>query len=535
MDRAGDNFTVFVAEHLPQAGWELLNAAADVAVAKPFESCAELMGVVSQADAIIIRSATKADAELFDAAKNLKVIAKLGAQIHNIDIEEATRRGIMVLNAPNANRYAIVEHTFALILALARQIPYPSETRQGEERISCRTNGFQLNGKILGLIGFGVIGQEIAARGQAFGMKTIAYDPFVDLSLAREQRVDILEFEDVLGMADVLTLQIGLNSQTRHIMNADTFSLMKPGAYLINCLHAGLVDGIALIDALDNGLIAGAAMDTFIEEPVSPHNPLIEHEKVITTPHLHRNTIESQNAIGLDVVADVLDILRGEDYRNVLNLPFTKNVSYRDTRRHILLGTKLGMLQGQLAEGEIIRVEVELIGDGAEDYIHAATMGLLEGVHNAVGKQDINWVNAPVYTHEIGIQTAQVKNLLDLPDYPSLMACRVEWQGGGSRLIAGALHAGGEARIIYYDGFTVDAIPEGYVLILENKDVPGVIGMVGTSLGKADINIGNWRYGREVIGGRAMSFISLDSPPTQELLNDLESQPVILHARLVRF
>lgn len=536
MDKANQKFKVLVTDHLPPVGWDALNAADDVVVAGPFnEVRADLLDAVVDADAIIIRSATEANAELMAAGKNLKIIARAGAQVHNIDIEEATRRGIMVLNVPDANRYAIVEHTFGLILALARKIPDGVRSLQNGEWLRHKLVGFQLHGKTLGLIGFGGLGQELAARGQAFGMKVMAFDPYVDLYRAREQRVEIAEFEDVLKRADILTLQTALTSQTRHIMNADAFAQMKPEAYLVSGVQAGLIDEAALLEALDTGMIAGAALDTFIEEPVSPDNPLIKHEKVIATPHLNQNTIESQIATGVEVVSDVLDVLRDENYRNVINLPFTDKTTYQAAKHYIRLGTKLGMMQGQLTDEKVTRIEVELLGDGLGQFVRAATAGLLTGFHKKNGNHDLNWVSAPVATYEMGIQTAQVKNLLNLAGYPSLFACRIEWEGGGSRLIAGALHASGESRIIYYDGFILDAVPQGYVLILENKDVPGVIGRVGTNLGDASINIINWRYARESVGGRASSFISLDSAPSKELLENLESRPEINYARLVQF
>jgi len=307
---------------------------------------------------------------------------------------------------------------------------------------------------------------------------------------------------------------------------------MKTGAYLVNCAHAGLVDEGALLEALDSGSLAGAALDTIAEEPPQPGHPLIHHSKVIITPQLNQNTFESQEITGIQVVSDVLDALRGIDFRNIINLPFTETNPYREIKSYINLAEKMGKLQGQLSEGRINRLEVEVLGERRHELIRPVTAALLSGMLNSE-ESVVNWVSAPVLAYEQGIFTAQAKQLLDLPDYPNLVICRSHWENHGSRIVAGALFTNDEARIVHYDGFSVDAIPIGNVLVLENQDLPGVIGKVGTRLGNAGVNIANWRYGRETIGGNALSFVTLDTSPPKSLLAELENQPEIHCARLV--
>jgi D-3-phosphoglycerate dehydrogenase len=316
-------------------------------------------------------------------------------------------------------------------------------------------------------------------------------------------------------------------------MNAQAFARTKPGAYFINCTHAGLVDEIALLHALDSGQIAGAAIDTFAQEPPPPDHPLVHHPKVVVAPHLNQNTVESQTATSTQVVADVLAALRGEDYRHVVNLPFSDAVPYRAVKPYIHLASKLGKLQGQLAEGWITRVEVEVLGEGLGDLVRPVAAALLSGMLLPVGGRPANWVSAPVLAYEQGIQMAQAKGLVPLADYPNLIACRIFWEGG-QRTVVGVLFGNGEARLVQYDHYEVDAYPEGYVLVLENEDVPGVIGNVGTLMGRAGINIAQWRYGREKHGGKAVSFINLDSKIPKSLLVELEKVPQIHRARLVR-
>jgi D-3-phosphoglycerate dehydrogenase len=365
-------------------------------------------------------------------------------------------------------------------------------------------------------------------------MHVLAYDPFVDLSFAHQQGVEIVSFTGLLDRAEIISLHTRLAESTRGMLDREAFARLRPSAYLVNATDAALVDEDALLEALDRGLLAGAALDTFSQEPPPPDHPLLRHPKVLSTPHLSQNTEESQSTAARRAVADVLDALRGVDYRNVVNLPFTPEQPYAAVRPYIELASRLGKLQGQLAEGWITRVEVECLGEELENLIRPVATMLLSGMLLPVDGRPVNWVSAPPLAYEQGIVTAQELDLVGLEDYPNLIACRIHWEGGGSRTVAGVLFGNGEARLVYYEGFHVDAYPQGYVLVLENVDRPGVIGMVGTRLGQAGINIAQWRYGREGRGGRAVSFINLDSRAPKELLAALEREPVISRARLVK-
>ncbi|HLF90020.1 MAG TPA: phosphoglycerate dehydrogenase [Anaerolineales bacterium] len=532
------SFHILISDHLHPAGWNVLRASPEIVTSGPFTSRAQILSALPQADALIIRSSTFVDQELLDAAPRLKVIARAGARLDNVDLDAATRRGILVLNAPDANLFAVAEHTFALLLALARHIPQGHNAVHAGRWPRHDMLGFQLHGKILGILGFGRLGREIATRAQAFGMTVLAYDPYADLSFARERGVEITGFPELLARADVLVLATIPKLQDPPLLNAEAFKGIKPGAYLLNAAEAGLVDERALLEALDGGTLAGAALDVFDQEPPPAGDRLSTHPRVIATPHLNQNTVESQAITSIQIVHDVLDALRGRDYRNVVNLPFNDRAPYTAVKPSLHLAGCLGKLLGQTAGGWITRVEVELLGEGLRDLVRPVTAVLLSGMIRPKNGTPANWVNAPVLAHEQGIVTAQAKHLLDLPDYPNALVCRVIWVGDaaspGERTVAGVLFANGEARVVHYGGFSIDALPDGYILILENDDVPGVIGKVGTRLGRAGINIANWRYGREMRGGRALSFISLDSRAPKELLRELEREPEILRAQLVR-
>jgi D-3-phosphoglycerate dehydrogenase / 2-oxoglutarate reductase len=531
-------YTILVADHLNQAGWDVLQAAEDVVPAGPCETRQELLSAVAGAHALIVRSSTLIDEELLSHGPNLRVVARAGTQIQNIDIDLATRLGIMVVNVPDANVIAVVEHTWAMLLALARSLPIAdSQVRHGNwPRHSML--GFQLFGKSIGLVGFGRLGREMAQRALAFGMKVLAYDPYIDLAFARAQGIEMVDFTELLARADIISLHTSHTPQTHFMINTNALNRVKPGAILVNCVNAGLVNEDALVSALQSGKLAGAAIDTFSQEPPAPDHPLFRLPNVVLAPHLNQNTVESQELTSRQVVENVLAALRGEDYRNIVNLPFYEGspdrrpVLYRSVKPYLQLAAKMGKLQGQLAEGWITRLEVETLGEGLRDLVRPVTAVLLSGMLRAVKGRPVNWISAPVHAYDQGIAMSQAKELVRLADYPNLIACRIYWEGG-HRTVAGALFANGSARLVQYEQFQVDAVPEGYVLILENDDAPGVIGKVGTRLGQAGININQWRYGREETGGQAVSFINLDARPAKSLLAELEKEPQIHRARLV--
>jgi D-3-phosphoglycerate dehydrogenase / 2-oxoglutarate reductase len=538
-------FRILISDHLHPDGWRVLDATPEVTSSGPYTTRQEVLQAIRDADALIVRSTTRVDAELMQAAPGLKVIARAGAQLNNVDLDTATRLGIMVINAPTANITAVAEHTFAMLLALARQIPQSVQAVQRGEWPRHETLGFQLSGKLLGIVGFGRLGREVALRAQAFGMKVLAYDPYVDLAAARAQGVEIVNLDELLQRADIVSLHTAYTPQTHHLMDASAFQQMKPGGVFINVTHAGLMDESALLNALENGQLSGAAIDTLAVEPPPMDHPLLHHPRVIATPHLNQNTVESQSTTSVQVVEDVLAALRGQDYRRVVNLPFNEQVPYLKVKPYIHLAVQLGKLQGQVAEGWITRVEVEVLGEGLRDLVRPVAAVLLSGMLLPVDGRRANWVSAPVLAFDQGIRTAQAKDLAPQADYPNLIACRVYWEADptqpvgpenqpGHRTVAGVLFGNGEARLVLYDQFPVDAYPEGYVLILENNDKPGVIGMIGTRLGKAGINIAQWRYGRDQPYGRAVSFINLDSRPPRSLLSELEAEAMIQRVRLVK-
>ncbi len=524
-------FNILITDHLHEAGWQILRAAPDVQILPTPPDRAALLRAVPHAEALIVRSGTQVDAELLDHAPGLRVAARAGALLDNFDLDECTRRGVIVINVPDANVIAVVEHTLAMMLALARHIPAGYASLRAGEWRRHELHGVQLYQKTLGMVGFGRHGQAVAARARAFGMNVLAYDPYTDEGEARAQRVSLVGLDELLARSDFISLHATLTPESRHMLNAAAFAKLKPGARLINCAHGELIDEAALLAALESGQVAGAALDTFAIEPAF-NNPLVQHPHVIAVPHLNQNTVESQSETSRQVVTDVLDALRCDDYRNTVNLPFRPGTEYRPNQPYLRLAGKLGKAQGQLAEGRITRVEVEILGEGLQNLVRPVAAALLAGLLRPQDARPINYVNAPVIAHEQGIQTAQAHGL-ELVNYPNLISCRVLWEGG-ARTMAGVIFAGDEPRLVQYDSFRIDAKPEGHVLVLENDDVPGVIGRVGTLLGTHQVNIGEWRLARNAAGGRAVSFINLDSPAPPAALEALRQESAIMKAQVIK-
>lgn len=490
-------------------------------------SRAELREVVGQYDGLIVRWMTRIDADLLDRAPRLKVIGRAGASLDNIDIDAATRRGVIVTNTPLLHSTASAEFVFGLLLALARQIPQAHESvKAGEWTSGRRFQGTELSGKVLGLVGFGRVGRDVAARAASFGMKVMAYDPFVDEAEALAAGVLMMDLDDLLGRADFVSLHAPLTEATKRLIGAQEVQKMKVGVFLVNTARGALIDEDAVAEGLKSGRIAGVAVDGFSREPPTG-NSLLGMANVIATPHLGAATREAVRAISSQIVAQTLDALQGLDYRNVVNLPFANGVDFQAIRPHLVLAEKLGALQRQLAGGQVKRVEVEVRG-GFAGLVKALTMALLKGLLG----DEVNYINAPALAQERGIRVAQTKGM-PLVDYPNLLSCRV-FGATSERLVAGTLFESEAARIVQIDGFRLDGLPTGTILILGNEDVPGVIGRVGTLLGQRGINIAEWRLGRDAPGGRALSFINLDNSVPDKVVAELSGLSGISSATVVQ-
>lgn len=525
-------YRILIADKLGQAGIDRLNEAEDVSYdLRAGVSKEDLLAIMPAYDALIVRSGTKVDADLLNAGINLKVVGRAGIGVDNIDVKTATARGIIVMNTPRANAIATAEHAMTLMLAVSRHIaPAHASLLAGQWERSHFT-GTELHGKTLGIIGFGNIGRLVARRAQAFGMDVIAYDPYVSEAVAHEMDVTLLDLEDLLPQADYITLHASSTAETQQIISATAIDQMKEGAVLINGARGKLVDEAALAAALRDGRLKAAAIDVYSSEPPPPDHPLIGLPNVLHTPHLGASTQEAQKAVAVEMVDQVLDALRGNGIRNAVNMPFSVGPGFEKLAPYMALATTLGVLQYHLADAPIRRLEVEVQAERSEELVRPVASALLMGVLRQFVDGPVNYVNAPVLAETHGI-TISESHGLGHTDYANLIYCRAHTEVG-QRTLAGVLFGGRDPRLVQVDDYHLDANPMGTVLILRNRDVPGVIGQVGTILAAYNVNIGEWRMGRFTPGGDALSFINLDATPPSQVLDALEKVPAITQVKLL--
>jgi D-3-phosphoglycerate dehydrogenase len=528
-------FRILIADDISPAGLALLQQAPDIQtdVAKR-PSHEKLLDIIGGYDAIISRSATALDAVMFAAAKQLKIAGRAGVGLDNVDIDAATTAGVMVMNTPEANTLAATEHTMTLLLALCRNMPDAHASLKRGEWSRAQFMGVQLFEKTLGVIGFGRIGSRVATRAQAFGMKVIAYDPYIAEEVAERAKVELaLNLDELLARADFITLHMPLMDSTRNLLGRAQFAQVKRGARLVNCARGELVDEAALLEALESGQLAGAALDVFSEEPPKSETlrRLIAHANVIATPHIGASTVEAQEDVGTQIARQVLEALRGENFQNVVNLPFIGAGNYREAVPYLRLAEAIGSLQMQLIRGRVGRVELTFEGEELLSRVKPLTVALLKGMLTTVLQERVNYVNAPRLAEERGITVSQIAPRTP-SDYSNLLTCRVI-STKEERTIAGTLFSGRAPRIIRIDDYLMDGTPEGRILVMTSRDVPGVIGKVGTLLGEHGINIAEWRLGRTAPGGMAKSFINVDDPVSDEVMEKLRALPQVMDIRQV--
>lgn len=524
-------FRILITDKLGDAGLERLALAEDATYdIKTGLSKEELLAIIPDYDALLVRSGTKVDADLLNAGVKLRAVGRAGIGVDNIDVRAATVRGIVVMNTPQANSIATAEQAMTLMLAVSRHTaPAHASLKAGEWRRSDFV-GNQIYRKTLGLIGFGRIGRLVARRAQAFGMDILAYDPFVSEEVGREMNVLLVNLDELLAQSDYISLHTTATPETEKMINAETIAKMKDGVIIINSARGKLIDEQALADALQSGKVKAAGLDVYSAEP-PVDNPLIGLPNVLHTPHLGASSVEAQRDVATQIVDQVLDALRGVDFKNAVNMSFHAGPDFAATRPYMDLAEKLGRLHRSIAPSPIRRVEIEVRGEVVTPLVRPIAAALLKGLLEHIMTDPVNYINAPVLAEENGIAVSQTKGIA-LADYPNLISCRVHWDGG-QRLLAGVLFGGKRPRIVQIDEYHLEANPKGVVLIMQNQDAPGVIGQVGTVLATHEINIGEWRMGRFEPGGKAISFINLDNEPPANILDAIEKIPHVTQVDLV--
>lgn len=482
-------------------------------------------------DALVVRSETKVTRELIEAAASLQVIGRAGIGVDNIDLEAATEKGVVVVNAPTGNVISAAEHAIALMLSLSRHIPEANASLRSGKWERGRFQGTEVRGKTLGVIGLGQVGSEVARRGKGLEMNVLAYDPFVPEDRARVLGVELVPLDALIRQSDYISVHTTLTEGTKQLIGEKQLRAMKPAARVINTARGGIIDERALKRALDEGWVAGAAIDVFETEPITEH-PLFESDKVVVTPHLGASTTEAQERVAVDVAEQIMAVLRGEPARYSVNAPLIPAETYSYLAPYLPVAFKAGELAVQLHEGQMGRIEIDYSGEIAQHDVTPLKAAVVGGLLAPVSEDHVNVVNVDIIAQRRGMQLTE-KRGPSHEIYANLITVRVRSKSGGTEVSGTLAHDG--PHIVSIDGFGVDVPPsESYLLLVENKDRPGMIGAVGTLMGEFNVNISHMDVGSHEKRGTALMVLALDQPLTSEQIARVKEIPDIFAVKLAR-
>lgn len=525
-------FKVLVSDPISDMGIQQLYDAPDIEVdKKPGLSEAELIAIIADYDALLVRSQTKVTAGIMQAGAKLKVIGRAGVGVDNIDLEAATQRGIVVINAPDGNTITTCEHAFAMMMSLARHIPQAhKKTTSGEwDR---KFLGVELRNKVLGVIGMGRIGSEVAKRAKAFGMDIIGFDPFLTEDRAEKLGIKLGSVNEIAAKADFITLHTPLTNETHHIIGKPQFEIMKKGMRIINCARGGLVDEYALVEAIEQGIVAGAAFDVFEVEPPAADHPFLSNPKVIVTPHLGASTFEAQENVAIDVSEEVIHILRNEPFKNAVNMPPIPADVLNKLLPYFTLGENMGRFLIQLTDSPITEININYAGELSDVDTMALTRNIVKGVLSFhLGADHVNMINSLHLAKQRDVNVVIQQSPLS-KGFTNLVTLSLKTKKD-VRTIAGTLLNGYGARIVEIDKYPVDLAPGGNIILVAHNDKPGIIGRLGTVLGNNNVNIATMQVGRTDIGGSAIMVITVDKQAPKEVIDQLAALPEMIRVKEV--
>ncbi len=524
---------ILVCDPLDPAGLTILAKQKNFKIVEtPKATVSTLIKEIKDADAVIVRSGTTLTKEILMHAKQLKIIGRAGVGVDNVDVETASRMGIVVANTPAGNTISAAEHTMSLLLCMARNVAPAHQSMAMGAWDRKKFTGIEVFGKTLGLIGLGRIGAEVARRAQSFGITVLAYDPFLLAEKAREVGVLQVELNQIFKQSDFISMHVPLTSQTRNLINAAAIEKMKKGVRIVNCARGGLIDEAAALGGLNSGKIAGIALDVYEIEPPKP-SKFLSHPQVLKTPHLGASTEEAQIKVSVDIAHTVTDMLTGKGIRNSVNVSFVEPELLQQMEPYCQLASKLGELQGLFANEGILNIDLSLSGKVKEFPRGPLVASLLMGILKPILGDDINLINAPFIAKERGMKVA-VTEYLDPSDFSSLIQVKLKTKKA-KHLIAGTVYGNNNQRIVMVDGMRMEIAAKGDVLMIQNKDVPGMVGHIGSILGKSKLNIADMSVGRDKKLKRAQIFINVDAEVSNKVLGNLCRHKDILAAHYIRF
>ncbi|PYK63149.1 MAG: phosphoglycerate dehydrogenase [Verrucomicrobia bacterium] len=494
---------------------------------------AELLPLMGEVAAMVVRSETKVTKRVIEAAPKLRVVGRAGVGIDNVDVPTATQRGIVVMNTPGGNTISTAELTFSMLMALARKIPQAHGSMKAAEWNRKEFQGVELYNKTLGVLGTGRIGSEVARRAIAFGMRVLAYDPYLSLSRAKELQVELVELDEIYARADFITVHMPMSDEARGMINAAAFAKMKKGVRVLNCARGGIIHEQDLYDAIKSGRVAGAALDVYETEPPPKEFPLRDLPQVIMTPHLGASTEEAQENVGIEVAEAITGYLVHGAVRNAVNLPNLDAKTYALVKPYLNLGEKLGRLLAQLAPKRNERLVITYAGRAAEMPDDPISRSVLKGFLELAGGKEVNQVNVRALANSLGLLVEEVKSNEET-DFNEWLHVAVYSEG--QEVSVGGTFFGKQShpRIVRINSLPVEVVPSGVLFLMTNKDRPGIVGYIGTLMGKYKINIANMSLSRDNKGGHALTVLNLDSVPPAELLQEIRTDPDISNVRVVK-
>jgi len=521
---------VLVADPISSEGIDILRSYAQVDIKLGLKS-EEIISTIGDYEALIVRSQTQVSAKIIKAGKKLQVIGRAGVGVDNIDVEEATRRGIVVVNAPTGNTISAAEHTIALMLSLARHIPQANAMLKSGVWQRSDFMGIEVRNKTLGVIGLGNIGSEVARRARGLEMKLIAYDPFLSVDYAHNLQVELVSLEQLLKESDFITLHLPLTASTKALIGAKELALVKPTVRIINCARGGLIDEEALAKAVKEKRVAGAAIDVFSSEPATK-SVLFENDNIIVTPHLGASTTEAQAMAAKDIAKQIIDVFKGQPARYAVNAPFISVEALSVLAPFIKAASTAGKLASQLTEGQMNTIQIKYDGDISSYDTNALKAAALGGLLEGISEERVNLVNANIVAARRGLTVVEQKEAV-CENYASLITVEVTTSTGVTTVAATVMR--GESHIVRVNNYWIDIVPTGaYFLFSDHRDRPGLIGAVGRITGDADINISYMHLSRLKPRGQALMILALDEALTEEQQQQILSLPDIYSAKLVK-
>jgi D-3-phosphoglycerate dehydrogenase len=518
---------VLVSDPIAEQGIEILKNKVDVDI-KTGLPPAELIKIIGDYEALIVRSETQVTKDVINAGKKLKIIGRAGVGVDNIDVNAATERGIIVVNAPEGNTISAAEHTIAMMMAMSRNIPQANASLKSKKWDRKKFMGVEVRDKSLGVIGLGRIGSEVAKRAQGMEMKILAYDPFISAERAKDLGVELTTVEDIVRRADYITVHTPLTKETKDLISTKEFAIMKKGARVINCARGGIINEEALAKAVKDGIVSSAAIDVFTKEPPFD-NPLLELDHVIVTPHLGASTEEAQINVAVTVAEQTVNALKGMPVKNAINMPYVKAEVLQLLEPYFPLAEKMGKLGTQLI-GNYEKVEIAYCGEIADQNVAPVTLAVLKGLLEPMLGSGVNYVNAPTIAKERKIKVIESKSKT-VVGYPSQITLKLG-RKGEDRVLSGTV-IGKEPRIVQIDEYLIDIIPSGYMILTKIEDHPNIIGPCCMILGKNEINIAGMQVGRIKVGGEAIMVLNIDSDVNDDVLDEIKSVDGIIDAKRI--